>query len=396
MAPMGDAPAFPPPPPLLAGTATGGPLPGHSLLRHAAGLPVPAQPLARPPAGRRPRPPLPVVARWLLSPPPSTPSPPPMPPSSLTPTTAPRMAHSPPPPPLLGRRAVLAAALATAAATTAAAVGAPRAAAAAEGPSAPAVATATSAGGAAPTHMSAAGSGGASPRSSSPPLSPSNPMAAALQPAAVPAIGVTLRVPPAWGRDTVVTTARFVSATGGHGPSAAWQNVADPRENLSVVVAPVSPGASLGSIGPPAAFGRRLAATLSVPVGAAGLVRSGLGAAAPMARRAVLLMARSRGEVRGGGAATATATATTAPTATTVGATAATTVNAAMAGGGSDQGLYYEIEYEVITPMWRRRNISAVCIKHDRLYTLNVQAPGERWEELAPMMRAVAASFSVQ
>lgn len=88
--------------------------------------------------------------------------------------------------------------------------------------------------------------------------------------------------------------------------------------------------------------------------------------------------------------------ATTAPTATTVGATAATTVNAAMAGGGSDQGLYYEIEYEVITPMWRRRNISAVCIKHDRLYTLNVQAPGERWEELAPMMRAVAASFSVQ
>ncbi|OSX74259.1 hypothetical protein BU14_0298s0003, partial [Porphyra umbilicalis] len=65
-------------------------------------------------------------------------------------------------------------------------------------------------------------------------------------------------------------------------------------------------------------------------------------------------------------------------------------------GGGAPAAIYYEIEYEVVTPTWRRRNVSAVCIKHGRLYTLNIQAPAERWEEMAPLMRAVAASFSVE
>ncbi|GAB0496298.1 hypothetical protein MMPV_007610 [Pyropia vietnamensis] len=293
-------------------------------------------------------------------------------------------------PPLHSRRAVLAAALTTVTAMAAAATGMPHAAAAAPDSPTPAFATNTAGDS---TRTTAAQKAEVSSRSSFPSSSPS--LAGALKPASVPAIGVTLAVPPTWGRDTVVTTARFVSATGGRGPTAAWQNVADPRENLSVVVSPVSPGASLESIGPPAAFGRRLAATLSVPVGAAGLVRSGLGAAAPMARRAVLLMARSRGEVGGEASTTNVAGGATAATATAAVATATTATPANMA-GSPDEGLYYEIEYEVITPMWRRRNVSAVCIKHDHLYTLNVQAPGERWEELAPMMRAVAASFSVQ
>ncbi|GLC42035.1 Thylakoid-anchored PsbP-like protein [Pleodorina starrii] len=130
------------------------------------------------------------------------------------------------------------------------------------------------------------------------------------------------------------------------------------EENVSVIVAPISPGFTLQSLGDPRVAGERFLATLA-PEG------SGL--------QAALLR------------------------------TAGRTTRAAGAGSRpmgqpedeDEQQLYYTLEYTVRGPRFFRHNVSVYTARNDLLYTFNAQCPEARWEDDALALQASAASFKL-
>ncbi|CAA7015842.1 unnamed protein product [Microthlaspi erraticum] len=56
---------------------------------------------------------------------------------------------------------------------------------------------------------------------------------------------------------------------------------------------------------------------------------------------------------------------------------------------------YYELEFKVESPLFRRHNVAVCCAHGGRLYTLNAQAPESAWSELRSEFHAIAKSFSI-
>uniref|UniRef100_A0A0F7H034 Photosystem II reaction center PsbP family protein n=1 Tax=Erodium foetidum TaxID=337372 RepID=A0A0F7H034_9ROSI len=56
---------------------------------------------------------------------------------------------------------------------------------------------------------------------------------------------------------------------------------------------------------------------------------------------------------------------------------------------------YYELEFRVESPTFRRHNIAVCCVSNGRLYTLNAQAPESSWPQVKSDMRVIANSFSL-
>ncbi|KAK7269347.1 hypothetical protein RIF29_22072 [Crotalaria pallida] len=56
---------------------------------------------------------------------------------------------------------------------------------------------------------------------------------------------------------------------------------------------------------------------------------------------------------------------------------------------------YYELEFKVETPSFRRHNVSVCCARGGRLFTLNAQAPESAWPGLKSDFYRIAHSFSL-
>lgn len=55
--------------------------------------------------------------------------------------------------------------------------------------------------------------------------------------------------------------------------------------------------------------------------------------------------------------------------------------------------LYYTMEYVVETPRWKRHNSAVYAVRKDTLYTLNVVAPEDQWEQQKEQLRPIVQSF---
>ncbi|GFR47691.1 hypothetical protein Agub_g9440 [Astrephomene gubernaculifera] len=135
------------------------------------------------------------------------------------------------------------------------------------------------------------------------------------------------------------------------------------EENVSVIVAPITPGFTLRSMGDPRVAGERLLASLA-PEGS-GLVASLLGAE----ERTLGQLGDPR-----------------------VGSTEQQQGQQQEQEGQQGQ-LYYTLEYTVQGPRFFRHNLSVYTTRKDMLYTFNAQCPEARWQEDAAVLRASAASF---
>ncbi|EFJ42626.1 hypothetical protein VOLCADRAFT_97286 [Volvox carteri f. nagariensis] len=133
------------------------------------------------------------------------------------------------------------------------------------------------------------------------------------------------------------------------------------EENVSVIVAPIAPGFTLGSLGDPRVAGERFLATLA-PEG------SGL--------QATLLDATAR---------IITAAVPTSPSAQYT----------QRDQQQQEQLSYYTLEYTVRGPRFFRHNVSVYTSRNDLLYTFNAQCPEARWTEDAVPLLASAASFKL-
>ncbi|KAK6915586.1 PsbP, C-terminal [Dillenia turbinata] len=56
---------------------------------------------------------------------------------------------------------------------------------------------------------------------------------------------------------------------------------------------------------------------------------------------------------------------------------------------------YYELEFKVESPTFRRHNIAVCCTQNGRLYTLNAQAPEAAWGEVKLDFYRIADSFRI-
>uniref|UniRef100_A0A0F7H1I4 Photosystem II reaction center PsbP family protein n=1 Tax=Monsonia marlothii TaxID=163685 RepID=A0A0F7H1I4_9ROSI len=56
---------------------------------------------------------------------------------------------------------------------------------------------------------------------------------------------------------------------------------------------------------------------------------------------------------------------------------------------------YYEVEFKVESPSFRRHNVAVCCVRNGRLYTLNAQAPESAWPRLESDLYAIANSFTL-
>lgn len=56
---------------------------------------------------------------------------------------------------------------------------------------------------------------------------------------------------------------------------------------------------------------------------------------------------------------------------------------------------YYELEFRVESPSFRRHNVSVCCARDGRLFTLNAQAPESEWPGLKSDFYRIANSFSL-
>ncbi|KAL6324172.1 hypothetical protein AAG906_006443 [Vitis piasezkii] len=56
---------------------------------------------------------------------------------------------------------------------------------------------------------------------------------------------------------------------------------------------------------------------------------------------------------------------------------------------------YYELEFRVESPSFRRHNIAVCCTRGGKLFTLNAQAPESKWPEVKPDFYTIADSFSL-
>lgn len=56
---------------------------------------------------------------------------------------------------------------------------------------------------------------------------------------------------------------------------------------------------------------------------------------------------------------------------------------------------YYELDFKVESPSFRRHNVAVCCVNGGRLYTLNAQAPESAWPELKHEFHTVAKSFNI-
>ncbi|KAF3605166.1 hypothetical protein DY000_02051405 [Brassica cretica] len=56
---------------------------------------------------------------------------------------------------------------------------------------------------------------------------------------------------------------------------------------------------------------------------------------------------------------------------------------------------YYELEFKVESPTFRRHNVAVCCANGGRLYTLNAQAPESAWSELKHEFHTIAKSFNI-
>ncbi|XP_047975811.1 psbP domain-containing protein 7, chloroplastic [Salvia hispanica] len=55
---------------------------------------------------------------------------------------------------------------------------------------------------------------------------------------------------------------------------------------------------------------------------------------------------------------------------------------------------YYELEFQVESPTFRRHNVAVCCAQNGKLFTLNAQSPESAWPQFESQLRAIAASFS--
>lgn len=56
---------------------------------------------------------------------------------------------------------------------------------------------------------------------------------------------------------------------------------------------------------------------------------------------------------------------------------------------------YYELEFRVESPSFRRHNVAVCCARDGRLFTLNAQAPESAWPMLKFDFYTIAHSFSL-
>lgn len=56
---------------------------------------------------------------------------------------------------------------------------------------------------------------------------------------------------------------------------------------------------------------------------------------------------------------------------------------------------YYELEFKVESPSFRRHNVFVCCARGGRLFTLNAQSPESVWPELKSDFYRIADSFSL-
>ncbi|KAJ8772054.1 hypothetical protein K2173_027231 [Erythroxylum novogranatense] len=56
---------------------------------------------------------------------------------------------------------------------------------------------------------------------------------------------------------------------------------------------------------------------------------------------------------------------------------------------------YYELEFTVESPKFRRHNVAVCCANGGRLYTLNAQSPESAWPNVKSDFRRIADSFSL-
>ncbi|XP_010485984.1 PREDICTED: psbP domain-containing protein 7, chloroplastic-like [Camelina sativa] len=56
---------------------------------------------------------------------------------------------------------------------------------------------------------------------------------------------------------------------------------------------------------------------------------------------------------------------------------------------------YYELEFKVESPVFRRHNVAICCAHGGRLYTLNAQAPESAWSEVRSEIYTTAKSFNI-
>ncbi|KAL1211719.1 PsbP domain-containing protein 7 [Cardamine amara subsp. amara] len=56
---------------------------------------------------------------------------------------------------------------------------------------------------------------------------------------------------------------------------------------------------------------------------------------------------------------------------------------------------YYELEFKVESPLFRRHNVAICCAHRGRLYTLNAQAPESAWSEVKSEFHTISKSFNI-
>ncbi|KAJ4957251.1 hypothetical protein NE237_014034 [Protea cynaroides] len=56
---------------------------------------------------------------------------------------------------------------------------------------------------------------------------------------------------------------------------------------------------------------------------------------------------------------------------------------------------YYQLDFRVEGPSFRRHNVAICCARGGRLFTLNAQAPESSWPEIKPVFYAIADSFTI-
>ncbi|CBI39493.3 unnamed protein product, partial [Vitis vinifera] len=56
---------------------------------------------------------------------------------------------------------------------------------------------------------------------------------------------------------------------------------------------------------------------------------------------------------------------------------------------------YYELEFRVESPSFRRHNVAVCCTRGGKLFTLNAQAPESKWPEVKLDFYTIADSFSL-
>ncbi|KAL8171743.1 hypothetical protein V2J09_023547 [Rumex salicifolius] len=73
----------------------------------------------------------------------------------------------------------------------------------------------------------------------------------------------------------------------------------------------------------------------------------------------------------------------------------ATLLRAAVRRDPEKEVSYYELEFKVESPTFRRHNVAVCCARGRRLYTLNAQAPESSWPEVKTDFYAISDSFNL-